>query len=214
MKPLIHKGVSIGKNCIIEDGVEIGRVGKTNGRINHTRIGDGAHIRSGTVIYAGVKIGKHLNTGHYALIREGNVIGNNVSIGSFTELALNNTVGDNTRVHSRCFLEDVVLGKNIFVGPGVLFTNDPHPPSGDTFKKCLRGATVEDGAMIGGGVTMLPHVHVGERALIGAGSVVVHDVPAQTVVVGNPAKIIKKIGDVICRHANKPHRPYAKNSSQ
>lgn len=212
MKPLIHKGVVLGKKCTIEDDVEIGRAGKIKKGLAKTIIGDFAHIRRGTIIYAGVKIGKYLNTGHYTLIREGNVIGDNVSIGSFTELALRNTIGDNTRVHSRCFLEDVTLGKNIFIGPGVLFTNDPHPPSGARFAPCLKGATIDDGAIIGGGVVVLPHVHIGKRALIGAGSVVVKDISAHSVAVGNPAKEIKKIEDIVCRRTTKPHRPYGRHS--
>lgn len=209
MKSFIYKNVSIGEGSIIEDDVEIGRPGKGKTGNQKTSIGKDCHIRRGTIIYAGVTIGENVNTGHYALIREGNTIGNNVNIGSFTELALHNIIGDGTRIHSRCFLEDVTMGKNIFVGPNVLFTNDPHPPSGDKFKECLKGATVEDEVMIGGGVTVLPAVHIGKRALIGAGSVVVHNVPAHAVAVGNPARITKKIENIICRRAGKPHRPYA-----
>lgn len=209
MKPLIHSNVTIGRNCSIEDDVEIGRTGKSKKPLK-TVLGDNCHIRRGTIIYAGVKIGNNFTTGHFVLMREANVIGDNVIIGSFTELGLHNKIGDNTRIHSRCFLEDVILGKDVFVGPGVVFTNDPHPSS-PKFRSCFRGATVDDGAMIGGGVTVLPWVHIGKRALVGAGSVVSKNVPASAVVVGNPATKIKTIKDIICCRVGKPHRPYAKD---
>lgn len=167
----------------------------------------GRILRSGTIIYSGVRIGDNFQSGHYTLIREGNRIGNNVRVGSFTELALQNTIGDNTRIHSRCFLEDVTLGRNVFIGPGVVFANDPHPrsPKGSA---CIKGATVEDDAVIGAGATILPHVVIGKGALVGAGSVVTKDVPPGSVVIGNPARKIKNIRDIVCRKLKKPHHPY------
>jgi acetyltransferase-like isoleucine patch superfamily enzyme len=211
MKAVVHKNVTLGKGCVIEDDVEIGRIGKVKKRTQKTIIGNNCHLRRGTIIYAGVTTGNNFATGHYALIREGNVIGDNVSVGSFTELGLRNKVGSGTRIHSRCFMEDVTLGKNVFVGPGVVFTNDPHPRSPE-YERCFKGATVEDGAMIGGGVTLLPHVHIGKYALVGAGSVVASKVPARAVVVGNPSHKIKNIEDIICRRSERPHRPYARHA--
>ncbi len=207
MKPKIYPGVRLGADCIIDEDVEIGRP-PVAGPCQETIIGARAHIRKGTIIYAGVTVGAHLTTGHCALIREGNAIGDFVSIGSFAELAPGNRVGDYTRIHSRCFLEDVTIGQHVFVGPGVIFTNDPHPPSGTRFPSCLGGATVEDGAMIGGGVVVLPHVRIGKRALVGAGSVVVKNVKDETVVVGNPAHETKAVADIVCQYGGKLHHPY------
>ena len=158
-------------------------------------------------------MGKGVSTGHFALIREDNTIGNHVTIGSFTELGLRNSIGDNTLIHSRCFLEDATLGNNVFVGPGVVFTNDPHP-SCPEFRSCFRGVVVGDWAMIGGGVTILPGVKIGKRALVGAGSVVTENVTSRSVVVGNPARKIKKIEDIVCTRPEKIHKPYAKDSAR
>lgn len=204
-----YRNVTIGKNCIIEDGAEIGRTGVSKKALK-TIIGDNCHIRRGTIIYAGTTIGNNITTGHFVLIREDNVIGDNVVIGSYTELGLRNTIGDNGKIHSRCFFEDVTLERDVFVGPGVIFANDPHPSS-PQFRSCFRGATVGQGAMIGAGVTVLPWVKIGEHSLVGAGSVVTKNVPPRAVVVGNPAVKIKNVLDITCHRMGKPHRPYAKD---
>lgn len=204
--------LSLGKNCVIEDGVEIGLMPKNTIKDARIIIGNNCLIRRGTMIYAGVRIGDNFQTGHNTLIREYNTIGNNVSIGSYTELGLRNSIGDNTRIHSQCFLEDVTLGKDIFVGPHVMFTNDPHPLC-PTYRNCFKGATVGNGAIIGANATILPHVKIGKRSLIGAGSVVVHDVSPFSVVVGNPARKIKKISDIICV-IGKVHKPYENYTSR
>lgn len=206
MKPIIHKNVQFGKGCIFEDNVEIGRIGKSKKR-EMTVLGDNCHFRRGTVIYAGVRIGNDFHSGHNTLIREGNSIGNNVSVGSFTELALGNRIGNDTRIHSHCFLEDVTVGEGVFIAPGVIFTNDPHPPS-PYGSICIKGATVGNGAVIGGGAVILPNITIGPRALIGAGSVVTKNVGPENVAVGNPAKKTKNIHNIVCRLLEEPHRPY------
>lgn len=208
----IPSNVVVGKGCIIEGGVEIGRAGRYTKGTEKTLIGDNCLIRSGTVIYAGVKIGNNVQTGHSAIIREGNQIANDVSIGSFTELGLRNIIGAYTRIHTGCFLEDVVLGEGVFVGPHVVFANDPHPKSAD--QRCFKGATVHDAAIIGAGVTILPHIIIGKRAFVGAGSVLVKNVQDYDVVVGNPAQRIRSIFDIVCKRTNKPHKPYEKNSTR
>jgi UDP-2-acetamido-3-amino-2,3-dideoxy-glucuronate N-acetyltransferase len=90
------------------------------------------------------------------------------------------------------------IGDHVFVGPGVVFTDDPHPAFCARYKECLGGVKVRRLAKIGARVTLLPGVTVGENSLIGAGAVVTHDIPAQKVAVGNPAKVVKKITDLKC----------------
>lgn len=199
MAPVVHPCCEIAEGCVIQDNVVIGLTprGHRPGELV-TRIGRGAVIRSGTVIYAGTVIGEHFQSGHGAMIREDNVIGDDCSVGTNTVLEPGNRIGNRTRIHSGCFLEYVTLGNGVFVGPSVTFTDDLYPPS-PRFREGVLGAVVEDEVSIGGGATLLPGVHVGRRALIGAGSVVVKDVDPETVVVGNPARFLRKVDELVSR---------------
>ena len=170
-------------------------------------IGAGAVIRPFTTIYAGSTFGDRLQTGQGASIREDNVVGNDVSIGTNAVLEFGNRIGDRVRIHSGCFLELVTIGDDVFVGPNVVFTDDPHPMNCPDYRDCRGGAKVQRLARIGANATILPGVVIGENALVGAGSVVVEDVPAGMVVVGNPARVIKAVADLTCS-IGRHERPY------
>ena len=155
-------------------------------------------MRPFTTIYAGSIIGAGLQTGQGASIREGNVLGDDVSVGTNAVLEFGNRIGDRVRIHSGCFLELVTIEDDVFVGPNVVFTDDPHPMNCPRYKECKGGAVVRRLARIGANSTILPGVEIGENALVGAGSVVVHDVPAGAVVAGSPARVIKQVADLVC----------------
>jgi acetyltransferase-like isoleucine patch superfamily enzyme len=195
----IYANVKIGPDSIVHGPSIIGQPprGSQAGELP-VIIGRGAIIRPFTTIYAGNRIGDGFQTGQGASIREDNQIGNGVSIGTNAILEFENRIGDNVRIHSGCFLEMVTIADNVFIGPNTVFTDDPHPMNCPHYKKCLGGARVEDLVRIGANVTVLPGVVIGKNSLVGAGSVVVRDVPPDSVVVGNPARVIKKIADLTC----------------
>lgn len=172
------------------------------------RIGREATIRPFTTIYAGSVIGDRLQTGQGASIREDNVIGDDVSVGTNAVLEFGNRIGNRVRIHSGCFLELVTIEDDVFVGPNVVFTDDPHPMNCPRYKECKGGAVVRRLARIGANATILPGVEIGENALVGAGSVVVENVPAGAVVVGNPAVVIKRVDELAC-HAGYFRKPYS-----
>jgi len=121
--------------------------------------------------------------------------GNNVFVGPFVEIQTGVAINDNTRVSSHAFIcEKVKIGKNCFVGHGVMFTNDKFSNGkrahGD--KRKWLPTIIEDNVLIGSNSTILP-VTVASGSVIGAGSVVTKDIKKKGVYAGNPAKLIKKL---------------------
>ena len=161
-----------------------------------THIGPNSTIRSHTVIYAGNKIGANFQTGHGAMLRELNEIGDNVSIGTHSIIEHHVKIRHNVRIHSNAFIPEYsILEDGVWVGPNVVFTNAMYPLSPDA-KESLKGPHLLSGAKIGANTTLLPGVVIGRNALIGAGTVVVQDVPDGKIVVGNPGRIIKDVADL------------------
>ncbi|MEM2966934.1 MAG: acyltransferase, partial [Candidatus Nitrosocaldaceae archaeon] len=98
-------------------------------------------------------------------------------------------IGDNCKIRAFTFIPTGVrIGNNVFIGPRVTFTNDKYPRIGKEWK--LLETVIEDDVSIGAGSIILPGIRIGTSAMVGAGSVVTKDVPARSVVIGNPAKVI------------------------
>lgn len=189
---IIYPNVKIGKDVTIEDYCIIGAP-LANGEEPETVIGDNAHIRSFTVIYAGNVIGKHFQTGNKANIREFNRIGNDVSIGTLSVVEHHVVIEDEVRIHTQVFIPEYsILKHKAWIGPNVVLTNAKFPQS-PNIKNELLGPTVEEYAKIGANSTLLPGVSIGKHALVGAGSVVTKDVSKGVIVVGNPAQVMRKV---------------------
>ncbi len=128
-------------------------------------------------------------------------IGDNTKIGTFVEVQKGARIGANCKISSHTFIcEGVTIEDNVFIGHGVIFTNDTYPratsPDGrlqtqEDWK--VEPTLVKKGASVGSGATILSNVTIGENAIVGAGSVVTKDVPANAVVAGNPAKLLRYI---------------------
>jgi acetyltransferase-like isoleucine patch superfamily enzyme len=161
-----------------------------------TVLGSGAYVRSHTVIYAGNIIGNGFQTGNKANIRELNRIGDNVSVGTLSVIEHHVEIGNNVRIHSQAFIPEFsILEDDTWLGPNVVLTNAKYPLSQDV-KRSLKGPWIKRGAKIGANATILPGVVVGENVLVGAGAVVVKDIPDGVVVAGNPARIIRQISEL------------------
>ena len=125
----------------------------------------------------------------------GCTIGNNCFIGPFVEIQKNAFIGDNTRVQSHCFICDgVTIGKHCFISHGTMFTNDIFIDSPNFENWIKRETTIGNDVRIGSNTTILP-VKIGDKSTIGAGAVVTKDFPANCVIAGNPAKILRKLED-------------------
>ena len=130
-------------------------------------------------------------------------IGDNTKIGPFVEVQKKVVIGRNCKIQSHSFIcEGVTIEDEAFIGHGVMFINDPYPRSATSTGLLQTEADwqvvptlVKKGASIGSNATILCGVTVGEGAIVGAGSVVTKDVPARTIVAGNPARVLRKIKD-------------------
>ena len=138
----------------------------------------------GIVQGANVQIGANCAIWNYVVIGDNTKIGDNSIIGSFVDLGKEVTLGKNCNIQAHVTISNgCVLGDNVFIAPNSSLLNDKYPKS--TF---MTPPIIKDGAAIGGGVTILPNVTVGEKAVVGGGSVVAKDVPPRTVVAGCPAR--------------------------
>jgi acetyltransferase-like isoleucine patch superfamily enzyme len=161
-------------------------------------IGPYACIRSGSVIYAGSTVGARFNTGHCVVVREENRIGDDVNIWGHSTVDYGCVIGNSVKIHTSVYVAQfTVIEDDVFLAPGVVIANDPHPGC-PRARDCMRGPTLRRGAQIGVNVTLLPFITVGEMALIGAGSVVTRDIPARAVAHGNPARVVGTIDELEC----------------
>jgi len=145
----------------------------------------------------GVKLSKFINM-------YGCTIGDETKIGAFVEIQKNASVGRRCKISSHTFVcEGVTIEDNVFIGHGVMFINDIYPratANGELQTEAdwkVERTVIKNGASIGTGATILANVTIGENAIVGAGSVVTKNVPANTIVAGNPAKVLRKIESAV-----------------
>src|SRR5256885_9231487 len=167
----------LGADSVVGEYTIIGRAprGKKEGELELV-IGPCAVIRPFTTIYAGTRIGARFQTGQGASIREDNVIGDDVSVGTHASLEFGNRVGSRVRIHTGCFLELTHIDDDVFLGPHVVFTDDPHPQC-PAYLDCVKGGAVRRRARIGANNTNPPRGEIGDEALGGARSGVRHPLP-------------------------------------
>ena len=149
-----------------------------------------------------VKLGKDVKLSKFINLY-GCEIGDETKIGAFVEIQKDAQIGRRCKISSHTFIcEGVTIEDEVFIGHGVMFINDSYPRATTASGELQTAAdwkvertVVRKGASIGTGVTVLANVTIGERAIVGAGSVVTRDVPPGTIVIGNPARVLRAIGD-------------------
>jgi acetyltransferase-like isoleucine patch superfamily enzyme len=148
-----------------------------------------------------VKVGENVKFSKFINLY-GCTIDDNTKIGAFVEVQKNAFIGKNCKISSHTFIcEGVTIEDDVFIGHGVAFINDTYPRAtteGQLQTEAgwvVEPTSVKKGASIGSGSTILANVTIGEKAIVGAGSVVTKDVPANTIVAGNPAKVLRSIDE-------------------
>ncbi|MFH1313608.1 MAG: DapH/DapD/GlmU-related protein [Candidatus Eisenbacteria bacterium] len=207
--PEVKPVVRLGKGCVVDVGVLLGYPASRGENIDTVTIGDGARIRSGTVIYGGVKVGDNLQTGHNVVIREENEIGDGLSIWNNSVIDYGCKIGNGVKIHCNCYIAQfTVIEDCAFLAPGVMVTNDYHP--GCKFSlECMHGPRIGKRAQIGANVTIIPFIDIGEHCLVGGGSTVTKDLPPYSLAYGNPAKVVGDVRDLTCA-TGRTDKPYGK----
>jgi UDP-2-acetamido-3-amino-2,3-dideoxy-glucuronate N-acetyltransferase len=149
-----------------------------------------------------VKLGENVKLSKFINLY-GCEIGANTKIGAFVEIQKKAKIGRNCKISSHTFIcEGVTVEDDVFIGHGVTFVNDTYPravnPDGELQTESdwkIEPTLVRKGASIGSGSTILSNITIGEKAIVGAGAVVTHDVPPNAVVAGNPSKFLRSIDD-------------------
>jgi acetyltransferase-like isoleucine patch superfamily enzyme len=200
---IVYPGTVLGEGCKVLDYAVVGKQPTLSPRSTAKReelppleLGAGTIVSTGAVVFAGTTIGERVIVGDQACVRERCTIGDDVVIGRGSLVENDTSVGALTKIQANAYITAYsLLEDNVFIAPCVVTTNDNFMGRTEKRHELVKGPTIRRGARIGGGCVLLPGIEIGEEAFVGAGAVVIRDVPARALVVGNPARQIREVPD-------------------
>ena len=198
---VVYPGTVIGDGCRILDGAVVGKQPSLSSRSTAKReelppleLGPGTIVSTGAIVFAGTRIGERVIVGDQACVRERCDVGDDVVIGRGTLIENDTTIGALTKIQAMAYITAYsTLEEQVFVAPCVQTTNDNFMGRTERRHELRKGPTIRRGARVGAGAILCPGVELGEEAFVGAGAVVVKDVPPRVVVVGNPARVLREV---------------------
>ncbi len=200
---VVYPGTELGDGVLVGDNAVVGKQPTLGPRSTASReqlaplvVGDQSAILACAVVFAGTRLGRSVVVGDQACVRERCELGDEVVVGRGSLVENDTVVGARTRIQANAYVTaHSILEEDVFVAPGVTTTNDNFMGRTEARLARMRGPTIRRGARIGGGAVLLPGIEIGEEAFVGAGAVVLRDVPPRAVVVGNPARQIREVGE-------------------
>jgi acetyltransferase-like isoleucine patch superfamily enzyme len=200
---VVHPGTVLGEGVKVLEHAVVGKQPTLSPRSTAKRealppaeLGPETVVSAGAIVFAGTRLGSRVIVGDQACVRERVEIGDDVVVGRGTLIENDTTVGAMTKIQADAYITAYsTLEEHVFVAPRVVTTNDNFMGRTEARHELVRGPTIRRGARVGGGAILLPGIEVGEEAFIGAGAVVTKDVPPRTVVVGNPARELRQVGE-------------------
>jgi acetyltransferase-like isoleucine patch superfamily enzyme len=200
---IVYPGTVLGEGCKILDYAVVGKQPTLSPRSTARReelppveLGAGTIVSTGAIVFAGTTVGERVIVGDQACVRERCSIGDDVVIGRASLVENDTSVGARTKIQANAYVTAYsLLEEDVFIAPCVITTNDNFMGRTEKRLELMKGPTIRRGARVGGGCVLLPGVEIGEEAFVGAGAVVLRDVPARAVVVGSPARQIREVPD-------------------
>ena len=200
---VVHSGTVLGEGVRVLEHAVVGKQPSLSSRstarrdpLEPTVIGDGTIVSAGAIVFAGSRIGVRVILGDQSCVRERVTVGDDVVIGRGSLVENDTTVGALTKIQADAYITAYsTLEEHVFIAPCVVTTNDNFMGRTERRHELVAGPTIRRGARIGGGAVLLPGVEIGEEAFVGAGAVVTKNVPARMLVVGNPARVVRKVPD-------------------
>jgi acetyltransferase-like isoleucine patch superfamily enzyme len=198
---VVYPGTVLGENVKVLEYAVVGKQPVLSPRSTAARaelppaeLGAGTVVSTGAVVFAGTRIGARVIVGDQSCVRERVALDDDVVVGRGALVENDTTVGARTKIQAQAYVTAYsTLEQDVFIAPCVVTTNDNFMGRTEQRHALRKGPTIRRGARIGGGAVLCPAVEIGEEAFVGAGAVVVKDVPARAVVVGNPARQLREV---------------------
>ena len=199
----VYAGTVLGEGVKVMENAVVGKQPALSPRstakrepLSPTRIGDGAIVSTGAIVFAGSHVGARVILGDQSCVRERVTIGDDVVLGRGSLVENDTTIGAMTRIQAEAYITAYsTLEEHVFIAPGVVTTNDTFMGRTERRYELMKGPTIRRGARVGGGAVLCPGIEIGEEAFVGAGAVVTKDVPPRVIVVGNPARVLREVPD-------------------